>query len=540
MSESPAYEYLAYRQQIAVWRSLDDVFNGAESWLGRDANGCIHITKKTLTYLPREAAEEDRDYLNRLGRSPFEDRFAQSLRKFVALVLANGVEKVDVPPVMLPQFEDVDLEGGHLHQVISEVAIASLRHGHTFVLVDYPPQDETVKSQADLLRSNRRPYWVHYPATEVIHWRRDGRNLVQVTLRERAIVPVGRFGEKEVTRYRVLGVGWWEVWEPIENTSPREFRLVGSGQTSLNFIPLVCLYGGLRQGHFRSRPPLKALADLNLTHYQVKSDHLRKIHLCCLPVPELKDSMRPEGEELKIGPNSLVHIRDRQGSFNWKEPLATSIEQSRKEVNDLQEAMDVLSAAYLNQPGDRQTATTSAIQTVELESNLEMFVSQFGQGLREVLRCHAAYLGISDGGNLKLSGDILRDKGRDSQMLLAYSVMGDRRQISQRSLLQLLKEQEFLPDDFDVEAETGILNRDGSLLRELLQLTQLDMLSKRQSLQLLAAHDYLPNDFDIEAAIQATGEQMRISAAGYLKTQPTPEDEFIPPSHVEVSQDGNT
>lgn len=531
---TPAYQCTAYRRQLPLWGYLDDLFAGSEAWLGRDEAGQIHVTYKAQSYLPREAAEESGDYLNRLACSPFDDRFAQSLRKFVALVLANGIEQIDIPPIIQPHFDNLDYQGGSLQQIVGELAIKALRHGHTFLLIDYPLADPSIRSQADYERSGRRPYWVSYAATQVIHWVTEvirGRTeLKLVTLRESAIGAVGEFSEREVTRYRVLRPGSWELWEEVEEQGRCFYQQIDGGPTSLSFIPLVCLYGGLREGFFRSRPPLKALADLNLTHYQVKSDHLRKLHLCCLPVPELRDSMRPDGEALTIGPNAFIHIRDPQGSFNWKEPLATSIEQSRKEVSDLEESMDVISAAYLNQPGDRQTATTTAIQAVELESNLQTFADQFCEGLNEALRYHAAYLGISDGGKLKLSGDIIRDKGRDSQMLLAYSAMGERRQLDNRSLLQLLKDQEFLPEEFDIDSQPSQLATDGVLLGQLLNLPQLDVLDKRQFLQLLKDHSYLPGTFDIESAIASTGEEIRIAQVGYLKSQPVPGDVFIPPA----------
>lgn len=531
MKNTVAYQSAAYRSHLPIWRYLDDIFSGSESWLNRDELGRITITEKAQQYLPKEAAERPSDYRDRLARSPFDDRFSQSIRKFVNLLLGNGIEQIDVPSVIQSHFENIDSQGSSLRRMVQELAIDALKHGHTFLLVDYPPQDFTIRSIADFQRSGRQPYWVSYAATEVIHWIESRGRLQLVTLRECSTVAESEFSEESIVRYRVLRPGSWELWQEMRDEQGKiQYAWVDGGSTSLSFIPLVCLYGGLREGFFKSRPPLKALADLNLTHYQVKSDHLRKLHLCCLPVPELRDSMRPEGESLTIGPNSFVHIRDPQGAFTWREPLATSIEQSRKEVTDLEQAMDVLSAAYLNQPGDRQTATTSAIQTVELESNLQSFADQFCEGLNQALYYHAIYEGLDSGGQIKLSGDIIRDKGRDSQMLLAYSAMEDRGQISQRSLLQILKDQEFLPDDFQFEAEPENLNGDGVLLREMLNLPLLDLISKRQMLQLLKDHNYLPSSFDVEATIAEMGTEIRIAAAGYLRTQPTPNNEFIGPA----------
>jgi hypothetical protein len=520
----PTY-HPAYTKQLPTWRVLDDLFEGNEAWLGRDQQGIPRGNDRAVIYLPREAAESPTDWLNRLSSSPFDDRYAQSIRKFVALILSNGIEQDGVDSAIAPHLENIDNAGASLLQFVGELATAALRHGHTFVLIDAPPMDETIRSQADAIASNRRPYWVHYPATAVLDWDftmvKGKRVLESVALRETGDRP------DQPDRIRVLTRGgYWQVFQYDEQEDA--YMAIANGQSSLAEIPLACIYGGLRTGLFQSRSPLKALADLNLTHYRVKSDHLRKIHLCCLPVPELRDSMRPAGEALTIGPSSFIHIRDPQGAFTWREPAATSIEQSRVEIADLERAMDVLSAAYLQDPGDRQAALTTAIQTVELEGNLSTFAERFSLGLTQALAFHAAYLGVA-GGQLKLSGNVIRDKGRDSQMLLAYSAMGDRRQLSQRSLLQLLVDQEFLPDNFDVASEPAALNRDGNLLAGLLQLPQLDMVTKRQTLELLRDHGYLPPDFDVDAAIAETGEDIRIAQVGYLKSQPTPGNEYVAP-----------
>jgi hypothetical protein len=516
-----------YTKNIPVWRVLGDLFDGNESWLGRTPQGIVKGNERSPIYLPREAAESTDDWLIRLSSSPFDDRFAQSIRKFTALILANGIEALDIPAAIAQHLTNPDNAGASLLQFVGELATAALRDGHTFVLVDYPPFDESIRSQADAIASNRRPYWVHYPVQSVIDWTTtlDGgqRRLSSVKLLETSDNPDDRL------RVRVLSRGGtWQLWQQTEPDGD-EYEAIAAGQTTQLEIPLVCLYGGLRTGFFSSRPPLKALADLNLSHYRVKSDHLRKIHLCCLPVPELRDSMRPAGEALTIGPSTFVHIRDPNGGFNWREPAATSIEQSRSEVKDLEQAMDVLSAAYLADPGDRQAALTTAVQTVELEGNLSTFAERFSQGLNQALAFHGEYLGLS-GGKLQLSGNIIKDKGRDSQMLLAYSAMGDRRQISQQSLLKLLTDLEFLPPDFNAAAEPPLLNRDGNLLSGILQLPQLDMVTKEESLQLLKAHGYLPPDFDIGASIKQTGTEIRVVQVGYLKAQPTPGDEFIPPT----------
>ncbi len=522
--ERPDYQCLAYRQASPVWEYLGDLYRGSDAWIERTLWG-ISPKLNARIYLPPEPAELQVDYLSRLGRSPYDNRFAKSIHKFAALVLANGVEVQG--PLDPRHAQDIDREGTTLEVFLHRCMISALRDGHTFVLVDFSLLSETPYSLADVQRLAPRPYWVHYGVNQLVNWRVESGKLTLAVLRETVFVPLGLYGEQEVEQYRVLYPGGWDLWRQVGDS----FEWVSGGATALQSIPLACLSGGQLQQWGVSLPPLRALADLNLTHYQVKSDHLRKIHLCCLPVPELKDSLRPEGEPLVIGPNSFVHIRDPQGGFSWKEPTALSIEQSRKEVADLEEAMDLFSSAYLQAPGDRQAAYTTAVQAVELESSLGLFALQFAEGVNQALRFHADWLN-QPAAIVKLSGDIVRDKGRDSQMLLAYSALADRGQLSQASFLALLQGQEFLPADLDLSLEPETLQRDGVLLRELMNLPQLDLVDKAGFLELLKAHRFLPSDFDVADMIARTGVEIRVTAAGYLKTQPTPDDEFIPPAQV--------
>lgn len=465
----PNYECLAYQEQAPLWAYLDDVFQGSEAWLKRTPEGDVEPTPKAQTYLPKEAAEESGDWLNRLKRSPFDDRFQQSIRKFCNLILANGLLLDSIPDRMLPDLKNIDGQGTSLQQFIYDQGIQTLKHGHSFILVDYPPADETIRSQQDFINSGRRPYWISYKAPDVLHWLTESVagqiRLIQVTLRETRRIGNGAFSESEETVYRVLRPGSWELWAIDKDQQGKESsRFIDDGTTSLDYIPLVPVYGGLRSGYFTSRPPLKSLADLNVNHYQVKSDHLRKIHLCCLPVPVLKDSLRPENEPLKLGPNSFIHVRDPAGSFFWAEPLATSIIESRNEVNDLEATMDILSAAYLRNPASRQAATTTNAQSAEVESSLQAFADELAQGITNALMFHAAYLGLLGGGTLKLSGDVVKDKGNDSQMLMAITGLAKDDVISKETLLEELQRREFLTAEVDIQQELSRVGKQIQLI----------------------------------------------------------------------------
>lgn len=450
-----------YKRNAPTWRYLRDVFDGMRSWVEILPDGNIRPTSKSTRYLPKWASENSDNYTARLASTPFDKRFAQAIVKFTRFLFKNPVSFADVPPVMDAHCAAPDRAGSPFASFAYDVAISALRDGHSLVLVDFPTQDASIRSQADLMASGRRPYWVHYEALDLIRWRSEIINGVEVltlaVLRETVTVPDGDFDEVEVEQYRVLRPGAWELIQIQKDKQGKEFAVViDSGTMSLPFIPLVPIYGGLKQGFFKSKPALEELADLNVAHYQTRSDHRTKIHKCSLPVPVLKDALRGDSEPLVIGPDSFVHIKDPAGSFQWAEPLSTSLEQSRRECLDLEATMDIIGASYLINPSDRQAAATTLAQVVELESSLQKFAEDLSSGFTEVLRVHAAWLRLSSGGTATFSGNVIQDKGTDPQMLSIMSSLPERDLLSKRSFLEWLRNSEYIAG-LDVEQEISIV-----------------------------------------------------------------------------------
>ncbi len=137
----------------------------------------------------------------------------------------------------------------------------------------------------------------------------------------------------------------------------------------------------------------------------------------------------------------------------WAEPLATSLDPSRREVIDLEAGMNVVSASYLLNPGDRQSAAATEAQVAQLESSLEGFAGDFSIGITDALKVHAEYLKLPNGGYLELDGTVIRNKGIDSQLLMAYTTLGQMLAALPPKIalfmLQLLQAEQFLP--FNVE-----------------------------------------------------------------------------------------
>lgn len=465
----PDYQCAGYRRQVPLWTYLDALYVGDSAWLDRSGDGSVRPNSKAQVYLPKFSREAQSDYVARLLRTPYSDRFAAALRDFIGLIFHNPLAfSEDFPPILHQHFSNLDQQGNEAVVLFSQMALAAMRRGHTFVLIDCPTRLPGQVSLADA--QVIRPYWVHIQPHQVLSWRtvihNSQRQLSQVVIQQSQLVPDGEFGEQEEISYLVLRPGRYDTYTIEVNPQNKSQRraihhpqrsglsgiIRGNRVEPLPFIPLICLYGGLQTGVFESQPPLKTLADLNATHYQLYSDHLSKIHYCCFPVA-VRTGVMAEEEDLILGPGAVVDAPP-GGGFLWVEPSASSFAESRREIEALELAMDFLGTQYLVKPSDRQAAQVSLIQAAKVESSLELFARAFTQGLNQALAIHCAYLGLP-AASLKLDTQFFQQSADPNQLQGLVHLVD--RLISlppsaRQLLLTLAQRKGYLPTDLDLAA----------------------------------------------------------------------------------------
>jgi hypothetical protein len=81
-------------------------------------------------------------------------------------------------------------------------------------------------------------------------------------------------------------------------------------------------------------------------------------------------------------------LRDPNGSFQWVEPLALSLEQSRKDLDDLKASIAVDAAIFLTSPSDRQSSAATYLLASPVEANLTSFVVNFSDGINRAIAIH--------------------------------------------------------------------------------------------------------------------------------------------------------
>lgn len=447
-----------YDEMLPVWDYLEDLYYGVDRWLALAPDG-YKPTIKTKLYLPQHPGEDTSNWEARINQTYFDNLYAKALHRYVDLAFQNGVR------IGGDQGTPFSLNYSHLGDMgqngclfLREVALSALLYGRCFLMIDshLPPN-------ASYLDAIENPaYFVKYNPRQVTNWGTHsygGETYFSfVVVSECVQVLQSDLSYVEEYRYRLYTPGWCHFYKPRKQKdgSWYYYSYAPSISTGLDYIPIYLVSGGYSPGDKTDQPPMRSLADKNRSLYQMESDHIRKISLCCHPVPTLKDNMRDDDNEpLVIGPNTFVRIRDPEGSFTWQEPLALSLQQSRKDIQDLKGSIANDMAQFLNTPTDRQSSAATNLMVSPVEANLESFITSFTDGIDRAIAAYNDYSGVTPENQnyLILNPDIFPNSNKDAQASFAVLSLYNGGVISRETALKAVETLNILPDDFDLDSE---------------------------------------------------------------------------------------
>lgn len=434
-----------------------DMFNGRDSWFTvRNNQFIIKDPMKVARYLPKEADEPGEEYLKRLSRSYFERFFRNAIDNFSGF-LSSYILNEDVDKTILENIKDIDLLGNDLEVVLRDADIKSIRDGHCFILVEYPKQNPNIITAYDERLHKNRPYLVVIDCRDVINGliSEDKKHIYRLTIRERVTVPDGEYGEEEITRYRVLTPGYYQVFEIGGEPGKEYTTLVDEGETSLDFIPIVPYSLFNSDGKiFKGEPPLYDLAELNLQHYQKKSEKDEVMHRCNLPVlliNENQKTRRASDEPLPtiaIGPNTCLWNVDAR----FIEPTGSALMQTQADIEKLEKTMLDRTLSFLNGNKIERSATAVLAHTTPVESNLATMARAKQSAVELIFRYWVAYYRKDYGGTIKVDEKVLKS-AMDNNTFNIIDKVFDRKAITKKTYLSVLQRGKILPADLNIENE---------------------------------------------------------------------------------------
>jgi hypothetical protein len=385
----------------------------------------------------RNLRELDESYDNRLARSVCPPYYQRLERMLAGMLTRKPVRLTDTADIIQEQLFNVDLQDNDLNVWTYETTRKMVRYGHVGVLVDAPKAEY-----------EGRPYWCTYTPREILGWRYEGSELVQLRLMEKVVLPDGEYGEKTAEQVRVLTPGEYKIYQKQKNTN---FELIDEGTTSLDKIPFSVAYAN-RLNIMESRPPLEDIAELNLKTYQIQSDLDNILHVSCVPMLAFF-GFPSAAEEVSAGPGEAIAF-PADGRAEYIEPKGTSFDNQFKRLEQIAGQINELGlSAVLGQKLSAETAEAKRLDRSQGDSTMMVIAQNMQDMIDNCLQFHAQYLGnTTAAGSSYVNRDFLgaRLDPQEVGSLLQLYTAGT---ITQETLLNQLSEGEVLGDEFDVDAE---------------------------------------------------------------------------------------
>lgn len=420
-------------------------------------------------YLPPEEHEPNSSYKNRLDRTRFDNRFEPAIRGHAGLLSDFEVDEDNCPPSLIDSQENIDLQGNDLVTFFQTLDELVLRDGGVGILVDYPTEDPSIQTNADMLAAGRRPYLVAIDRRNILNWEittiAGQQTITKVTIKEQRKERTGLFGSKLQTYYRVLVPGGYSVYQIVQGEGGWKAVLREEGQTDLEVVPLVWYSLNTTADLFQATPPFLNLAGLNIEHLQKRSSLNEVLHKCNMPVPVRKGVIRTLQDLLKpivklvIGPNSLVDVPN-DGDFYFAEPTGNAIAATQGDIEKLEGAMDRESLAFLNGGEAEKTATEVVVDSAQTQCSLKGMARRKENSFKKLRGLWCRYTGEEEppeGSGIKVHENVLKAPASPQEVQLILDAMGVK--ISNKLGLLMLLNRKWLPPDTDLEAELKTLEQ---------------------------------------------------------------------------------
>lgn len=449
----PSTTSSAYDAMAGVWAMIDTVLGGTRSM--REAG---------RTYLPQHEEESDANYAERLQSNVLFNVLEITLDNFVGRPFSDPVAlNDDVPEPIRTHVEDIDLQGNDLTTFCRKWFREGLAKGFAHVLVDMPaltPEERENRTLEDDRKEGRRPYWmfirpenVIFATSHIVSTPYGQREyLDHVRIKECVTERMG-FAEVEHEQIRVLEPGTWAVYRKVITKRRKpEWRIVDSGATGLDFVPMVTFYSTDRERLMQAKPPLEDLAHLNVRWWQSNADQINVLTVARFPMLAVAGATDASGTQMRIGPRQLLGTKDANGRFYYVEHTGKSINAGRQDLLDLEEQMANYGSIFMKRRPGNQVATARALDSAESTSPLEDMTVRFIDSVNIALDFTASWLDLEMGGTVKIATDFgpEEETKADLDFLMKARTARD---ISREALLDEAKRRGIIADDFDSVAD---------------------------------------------------------------------------------------
>jgi len=459
-----------FLEMDAKWSKIDSLKGGTEA-----------MRQAGKIYLPREDGERKKSYESRLARSVLFGALTDTVRRTVNRPLSSPItlkeeEKLKEPLDMLSK--NVDRNDTTLQAFTKQIFEDAISYGVAYVLVDFPLFG--AKNLLEQRRKKIQPIFTRYSPRTVIGWKFDKdetgkKYLAEVRLKEYYNKPNGDYDMIKDVRIRRIyieeGITHWETHVRVKNENGEDSWAKEDSGIMYGYskgIPLFALYTN-KEEDMEASPPFEDLADLNIAHWQSMSDQrniLKYSRFAVLFGKGLGDKISENG--LNLAANQAVLTDAEYGDLKYVEHTGKAIESGEKDLERLEERMEILGMQPFVRRSGNQTATAKSIDEGKQQTEIQAWVQSLENTLHKLYEAAAEWVSTTLPANFAI--DVFNDFGLasraldESELLLKSRMSGE---ISAKTYLKEIRKRGVLSDEVDVDEELERLQEEGPALSEI-------------------------------------------------------------------------
>lgn len=386
---NPSTPSLEHQRLQPSWKLWDDLRSTATM---REAGERL---------LPRDEAEEPAQYEARLNRSKLYPAAHDTHGKIVAKPFQKPVQlRMDEDdPFAQIVADDIDRCGCNLGQFASQALGDAVARSVTYAIATHGAHSgaDPTPIRTGKVRAAVR----HIEATRMLDYetaqQADGSTACVLARWTESIVKRdGDFGQVAVERVR----RWRVESDGKKSVTVWESRNTDDGQAwvELSEFSGELTYRGpglpVERLKLEDEPPLQGLAELNVEHWQVKSDRSNLVHVQCCPVltgtgitlrrtnPETK---RMEEVKIRVGPRSSLLEENADARWSYTEPTGSGAKTAKELLDDIRAEMEVLGLQpFLRQGSAAATATQQRADSDKADSQIQRWIRATEVFLRNI------------------------------------------------------------------------------------------------------------------------------------------------------------
>jgi len=463
--------------------------------------------------VPREPSEEDEAYKRRIFHSVLPPYVQRLAAQATGTILRRGVHLEGGDEDYWRKWsEDVTGDGTPLNEFCRKTLVDALLYGHSSVIVDFDA-GEQLTTLAEETALGRKPYLTSINAQQIRGWRTVGnRNqapLTAVRYHEVVSIPEGQFGEElveQICQLTPIGYQRWRKQSPRAQQNAG-WEMVEEGTHTAGEMPFVTVYSN-RLGTLYSKPPLEEVAHLSVAYAQRFTDYMNCLHVGSMPMLTLKGFDPDIGQDnLGLSVNKAILLPP-DGSAEIVSPPSDSYQEQLRCLTTLEEQISALGiSALAKQNITNSAAESKRLDRIDSDSIMAIISQDLERAVGDILRIAGKYVG-KEPPKVTIPHDF-ENRLLDGNQITAMLQLQMQNQISQSTLLRILKEGEVIPPYVDVDEE--VLRTKDQMDQDLE-----NQLREAEALQEIEQEQAQRNEGGVESGEAAKG------AATGSNTLPTP------------------